>query len=62
VISQARSDGLLSPESEARLLAELLSYWALRTTIDAAEACAQPHAASRAFRRPILQPLALGLA
>lgn len=62
VISQARSDGQLSPESEARLLAELLSYWALRTTIDTSEACAQPQAARRAFRPPVVQPLALGVA
>lgn len=40
VLSQARADGLLSPEGEGRLLGQLLSFWALRTTVDASEACA----------------------
>jgi hypothetical protein len=41
VLGQARADGRLSPEREGRLLAELLAFWALRTTIDTSEACAR---------------------
>jgi hypothetical protein len=40
VIGQARADGVMTPEREARLLGALLSHWALRTTIDTSEACA----------------------
>lgn len=40
VIGQARADGVLSPEEESRALAELLKYWALRSTLDASEICA----------------------
>jgi hypothetical protein len=45
-IGQARADGRMSPEKEARALANLLTYWALRSTLDASEACAM-------LRRPI---------
>jgi hypothetical protein len=34
VIGQARADGRLTPEAESRLLADLLTYWALRRTLD----------------------------
>ncbi|WP_338868796.1 hypothetical protein [Myxococcus stipitatus] len=40
VIGQARADGVLSPEEESQMLAELLKYWALRSTLDASETCA----------------------
>lgn len=54
VISQARADGKMSPEEEGRLLAELLAFWALRTTIDTSEACAMQPAVRRPYRaRPI---------
>jgi hypothetical protein len=33
VLGQARADGHLSPEEESRLLAYLLTYWALRRTL-----------------------------
>jgi len=40
VIGQARANGRLSPEEESRMLAYLLTYWALRSTLDNAERCA----------------------
>jgi hypothetical protein len=40
VIGQARADGRISPEMEARALANLLSYWALRSNLDTSEICA----------------------
>lgn len=46
VIGQARADGRISPEVESRLLGDLLTYWALRSTLDIAAICAmQPMAA-----------------
>lgn len=39
-IGQARADGALAPEAESRTLAYLLTYWALRSTLDIAEVCA----------------------
>lgn len=63
VISQARADGLMSPEGEGRLLAELLAYWALRTTIDPSEACAMRPAARRTHHAsPVTHSFALGVA
>ncbi len=47
VIGQARADGKMSPEREGRLVADLLQHWALRTTIDASEACALGPASRR---------------
>jgi hypothetical protein len=58
VIGQARADRAMSPEREARLLGDLLTHWALRSTIDASEACGlcTAHAArrrpSRLFHAP----------
>jgi hypothetical protein len=40
VIGQARADGKISPEEESRLLADLLSYWALRSALDTSTICA----------------------
>ena len=40
VLGQARSDDKLTPETESALLAKLLTYWALRSTLDFAAACA----------------------
>jgi len=34
VIGQARADGTLTPAAESRMLAYLLTYWALRSTLD----------------------------
>jgi hypothetical protein len=41
VIGQARADGKISPEEESRLLTRLLTYWALRGTLDMAALCGQ---------------------
>jgi len=35
VVGQARASGLLTPESEDRLLGQLISFWALQSTLDA---------------------------
>lgn len=41
VIGQARADGQISPEDESRLLSDLLTYWALRGTLDVSAFCSQ---------------------
>lgn len=41
VIGQARTDGLISPEQESRLLGELLTHWAVRSSLDTSVLCAQ---------------------
>jgi len=40
VLGQARSDMALRPEDESTLLAKLLTFWALRATVDMTDACA----------------------
>ncbi len=40
VIGQAKADGKMSPEEESRVLANLLTHWALRSTLDISETCA----------------------
>jgi hypothetical protein len=40
VIGQARADGKLSPEGEANALSKLLSYWALKSSLDTSAQCA----------------------
>ena len=40
VIGQARSDGQISPEDESTLLCKLLTFWALRATVNMSEICA----------------------
>lgn len=43
VLGQARADGKLSPEEESRRLADLLTYWALRATLETTQfAAARP--------------------
>jgi hypothetical protein len=37
VLGQARADRSMTPEAESRLLADLLTYWALRQTLDSTE-------------------------
>lgn len=39
-VGQAKMDGRITPEQESRVLGHLLTYWALRSTIDAGEICA----------------------
>jgi hypothetical protein len=40
VIGQARADGKITPEDESRTLANLLTYWAVRSALDVSEICA----------------------
>jgi hypothetical protein len=39
-IGQAKADGKISPEAESKLLADLLSYWAMRSALDTSAICA----------------------
>jgi hypothetical protein len=48
VIGQARADGSISPEDETALLSKLLTYWALRATVNMSELCAAAPAARKA--------------
>lgn len=41
VLGQARGDGRISPEQESQLLGNLLTQWALRSTLSASEVCVQ---------------------
>ena len=60
VIGQARADGKISPEEESRLLTNLLTYWALRGTLDSSAYCSQtlrpPDRAQRSFSLTSTQP------
>jgi hypothetical protein len=40
VLGQAKADGRLSPEGESDLLAKLLTFWAMRSTLDTSAYCA----------------------
>ena len=40
VIGQARASGALGPETESALLSKLLTFWALRATLNMSEICA----------------------
>jgi hypothetical protein len=40
VLGQARADGRLSPEDESALVGKLLTFWALKTTLDTSYECA----------------------
>jgi len=42
VIGQARAEGAITPETEGRIFAEMLKYWALRDTLDTVVYCAKP--------------------
>ena len=48
VIGQARADGGISPEDESALLSKLLTYWALRATVNTSELCAAVPATRKA--------------
>lgn len=57
VIGQANADRKISPEDESRLLTDLLTYWALRGTLDMSAFCSQrTRAVGRAERFITLQP------
>jgi len=47
VMGQGRLDGKLSPEDESALLAKLLTYWALKTTLDTSTYCALDRSRTR---------------
>jgi hypothetical protein len=58
VIGQARYLGAIGPERESRMVAGLLTYWALRSTLDTTELCATKRLpAPRARPRPSQRPL-----
>jgi hypothetical protein len=40
VLGQARADGSMSPEDESERLAKLLTFWAMRSTLDTSAYCA----------------------
>jgi hypothetical protein len=46
VLGRARLNGELDPDSESRLLEDLLTHWALRSTLDISAICAA-HTAER---------------
>jgi hypothetical protein len=39
VIGQARADDKLTPEAEARALSRLLTYWALKSSLETTAHC-----------------------
>jgi hypothetical protein len=43
VIGQAKMDGVITPDDESGLLADLLKYWALKITLDTSTICASLH-------------------
>ncbi len=53
VIGQAKADGKISPEEESRVLSQLLTYWALRSTLNTSEVCASRPTAS-IYQRAVL--------
>ena len=55
VIGQARALGLLDPEEESRTVGNLLTYWALRSTLDIAEICAAPVSMPSRHEQRLLQ-------
>jgi hypothetical protein len=57
VIGQARFLGAIGPDEESRVVANLLTYWALRSTLDTTELCATaqaPPAPVRATERRLV--------
>jgi hypothetical protein len=62
VIAQGAADELVTPESESRLVGELLTHWALQSTLDRSAICAQPTLAARPAARMIPTRVAAGLA
>ncbi|SFK58844.1 hypothetical protein [Methylocapsa palsarum] len=50
VLGQAKNDGGISPEDESDLLAKMLTFWAMRSTLDTSEYCAAtPRSRTRAL-------------
>ena len=52
VLGQGRALGELSPERESRVVGNLLTYWALRSTLDITEVCAVSQTSRRQSRAP----------
>jgi hypothetical protein len=40
-IGQALADGVITPEEESKLIAKLLTYWAMRDRLNTSAICAQ---------------------
>jgi hypothetical protein len=57
VFGQARADGTLTPEAESRVVDELLTQWALRSTLSRSAICAAQSAADGVAREPWLAPV-----
>lgn len=58
VLGQGRASGELAPEQESEALGRMMTFWALRSTLDAAEACAaRPAGRLAAPLRPLSTPL-----
>jgi hypothetical protein len=56
VLGQASADGKINPEEESRLLTSLLTYWALRGTLDMSAFCSQrTRAVARAEKTLVFQ-------
>jgi hypothetical protein len=62
VIGQARANGTISPEEESRLLSHMLTYWALRGTLDLSAYCGQRTPASNRAHAPGHTRVAQGIA
>jgi hypothetical protein len=62
VLGRARLSGELDPDSESRLLEDLLTHWALRSTLDISALCASSAAQSRRFASPTRPALQLATA
>jgi hypothetical protein len=56
ILGQARLRGQLNPEDESRTVSKLLTYWALRSTLDIAEICAAGVSPTTWWRAPALAP------
>ncbi|MBV8273902.1 MAG: hypothetical protein JO170_01400 [Verrucomicrobia bacterium] len=61
VIGQARADEEISPEEESKLVGQLLTYWALRGTLDTTALCAEVPRVARNQRRrdPAILPITI---
>jgi hypothetical protein len=60
VLGQARALGDLSPERESRTVERLLTYWAIRSTLEPASVVPKSHPTPERKatpRAPVLQPI-----
>ena len=57
-IGQAKADDRVSPEEESRILADLLTFWALRSSLDSSADCAaRPTLPNRLAERRLFEPI-----